>query len=76
MLGSIQVKAFSKRSILPDRLLGEFSLTLAHPGATANLSGELKKKGVSHGTVSFKIYPAGKSNLHHGAPFTYVCTDV
>ncbi len=63
-----QVKAYSKRALLPDRLLGEFSVVLAHPGATANLSGELAKKKTSSGTLSFKIYPKGNSKLHHGAP--------
>lgn len=62
-----QVKAFSKRAVLPDRILGEFSLTLAHPGATANLSGDLAKKGGSNGTVSFKIRPkSSKAASKHG----------
>lgn len=66
----LSVKVFSKRAVLADRLLGEFTLTLAHPGATANLSGELMKKGASNGRLSFKIYPKGNSKLHHGVVVT------
>ena len=69
----IQVKAFSKRAVLPDRLLGEFALTLAHPGATANLSGDLAKKGGSNGTVSFKIRPkSSKAASKHGERSSYL----
>lgn len=68
---SLEVKAFSKRAVLPDRLLGEFALTLSHPGATANLSGDLAKKGGSNGSVSFKIRPkSSKAASKHGEVVT------
>ena len=55
---SWQVAAYTKRTIVPDHLVGEFTVQLPQPGATEKLSGTLIKKGDENGVVRFTVSSA------------------
>ena len=71
----LQVAAYTKRTLVPDHLVGEFTVPMPRPGATEKLSGTLSKKGDENGVVRFTVSstaagaaPAAGSAAAAGSP--------